>query len=123
MAGSTRNGPKASGVARRTSAIESLRDARERTSWNAAGPKFVKGTYFFQALVNPTCRVPFSVSITRNLNTPRFVVLQEYDRRTATERKDMEYGQRELVDDGNVIEGQEEKYYRMTKCIQQVPIR
>lgn len=35
----------------------------------------------------------------------------------------MEDGQRKLADDGNVIEGQEEKRDRMTKSTQQVPIR
>jgi hypothetical protein len=50
-------------------------------------------------------------------------VQQQGSFRTATERKDMEDGQRELVDDSNVIEGQEEKRDRMTKSTQQVPIR
>jgi hypothetical protein len=41
----------------------------------------------------------------------------------ATEPEDLEDGQRELVDDNNVIEGQKEKRDRMTKSTQQVSIR
>jgi hypothetical protein len=51
------------------------------------------------------------------------LVQQQCPFRTAIWRKDMEDGQRKLADDGNVIEGQEEKRDRMTKSTQQVPIR